>query len=145
MRMSARNRATSFSPGAPGTRLGFLESILVSARVSSTASARLAPELTGLPSRLLRALLRFRRGRFLGSGFFHGLFSGRFFRRSFFGRCLPWRGFLCLGLLCRRRVRLGRCVRWSVSWSVRRFVHRRRFRGSVRSRWLFLRQCRFYF
>src|SRR5688500_2864798 len=38
--MAARARATSPSPGASGTRVGFRESILMSARASATASPR---------------------------------------------------------------------------------------------------------
>src|SRR5688572_25453502 len=51
-RIAASRRATSPSPGAPGTRVGFLESTCINARASATAS----PRAITTPYRLLADL-----------------------------------------------------------------------------------------
>src|SRR3954464_7975486 len=103
--MEAKARAQSPSPGESGARVGFLESIWISARASATASPRGMPTtyllFAVLPEALGLALLVAFTGCFLAAGFIVGFFAAGFLAgaeclTAGLGVCLIGSGTWCL-------------------------------------------------
>ena len=90
-RTDARKRAHSSSAGAPGTKVGFLESIFIRARASATASPRDIATvylLFALPEAFAFDFAAALTGRFFAAGFIVGFFAVGFFTAA------------CLGAAC---------------------------------------------
>src|SRR5256885_17222201 len=88
----ARKRAQSPSPGESGARVGFLESIFMSARASATASPRgiaTAYLLLALPEAFGLDFVLALTGCFLAAGFIVGFFAAGFLAAA-----------ACLGAAC---------------------------------------------
>src|SRR5437868_9641965 len=95
----ARKRAQSPSPGESGARVGFLESILMSARASATASPRgiaTAYLLFALPEAFGLDLVAALTGCFLAAGFIVGFLAAGFLAACFGAACFVAAGGECL-------------------------------------------------